>query len=362
MRTTDARYDVIIFGLLDSHTVVSAQTNMRVDNYVYTEESFREAVHLLKPDGVLVLKFEVRPPWLWMGQRFDSMLARIAGRAPVVYYVPDSGNFLRASVFLISKSPLLWERAQQPDVAKFLADHPPAFARDPTTSVPGTSDDWPFVYHRSRSIPRTHLTITVILLVVAAFLFGREFRAHDRSMWEFFFLGAGFLCVETQMVSRCALYFGSTWLVNCFVISAALVVLVVANLLVLRMPVVKKAAFYAVLVASLVAIYFLPWASLPTSPVFTGLLLVFAYSVPLFCAGIVFADAFRSSQSKSVALGANLLGATFGGVAQNLSFIFGLKSLLLVSAVFYAAAWVSSRAGARRPSPVVVGIPSVAGR
>ena len=150
------------------------------------------------------------------------------------------------------------------------------------------------------------------------------------------------------MVSRCALYFGSTWLVNCLVISAALVVLVLANLLVLRMPTLNATVFYAVLVASLLAIYWIPWASFPLNPEFTGTLLVFAYGIPLLCAGAIFADAFRSCERKSVALGANLFGATFGGVAQNLSFIFGLKSLLLASAVFYAAAWCSMRTGARR--------------
>jgi len=31
---------------------------MRIDNYVYTEQSLREAQRLLKPTGVLVVRFE----------------------------------------------------------------------------------------------------------------------------------------------------------------------------------------------------------------------------------------------------------------------------------------------------------------
>ena len=56
-------YDAIIMGLLDSHTEFSGYSNMRIDNYVYTEQSFRDAKSLLAPGGVLILKFEVRKPW-----------------------------------------------------------------------------------------------------------------------------------------------------------------------------------------------------------------------------------------------------------------------------------------------------------
>ena len=40
---------------------------MRIDNFVYTRESFREARHHLNPNGVLFLKFAVDRPW--MGRR-----------------------------------------------------------------------------------------------------------------------------------------------------------------------------------------------------------------------------------------------------------------------------------------------------
>ena len=54
LRKCQDKYDVIIFGLLDSHTEFSGYSNMRVDNYVYTEESFRDARRLLNKDGILV--------------------------------------------------------------------------------------------------------------------------------------------------------------------------------------------------------------------------------------------------------------------------------------------------------------------
>lgn len=361
MRTTQQRYDAVIFGLLDSHTVASGATNIRLDNYVYTQESFREAMHLLKPGGVLVLKFEVRDPWLWMGDRFTSMLTELGGQPPVRYYAAKKANLLSASVFLTSNSPDLWERAATPDLKSFLDSHPPVVSGD-SKPISNTSDDWPYVYHRSHNIPRTYLTIMVILLVIALVLFGRKVKVRESGTWHFLFLGAGFLCMETQVVTRSALYFGNTWMVNCFAISVILIVLLFANLVVEKVARIPRDVFFGVLLVSLVLNYLMPWNRLPFGVVTIGLLLYAAYSIPLFCAGVIFSDSFRKCGHPSVALGANLFGATLGGVSQNLSFIFGLKALLLVSAVFYAGAWLFAR-GATEPSAAVepVGAMAVAG-
>ena len=47
-----------------------------------------------------------------------------------------------------------------------------------------------------------------------------------------FFLGAGFMLVETKAVVHMALLFGGTWIVNSVVIFAVLVMILVANLFV----------------------------------------------------------------------------------------------------------------------------------
>ena len=44
--------------------------------------------------------------------------------------------------------------------------------------------------------------------------------------WPFFFLGAGFMLMESQIVSRMALLFGTTWLVNSITISGLLLLIV----------------------------------------------------------------------------------------------------------------------------------------
>ena len=338
LRQAQGQYDVIMFGLLDSHTQFSDFSNMRVDNYVYTEESFRDARRLLKPDGILVLKFEVRPPWTWLGQRFFAMLNGIFDRAPIVFHAGWLGNMASASIFIESNDPGLWQRAQQADLAALIAKNPPPFPITSRGAPPPATDDWPYVYHVNHSIPRTYLTVSLVLLVISVLTVGGAIQRRSASTWHFFFLGAGFLLLETQMIGRLALYFGTTWLVNCVALSAILLVLVAANFVVARRKSGSLGVFYVLLLGSLLANYAFPWSRLPYETHVIGTVLGAAYSLPVFCAGVIFAGSFRECVGKSSAFGANIVGAVLGGLAQNLSFVLGMKALLLVAAACYASA------------------------
>ncbi|HKM90580.1 MAG TPA: methyltransferase domain-containing protein [Candidatus Acidoferrales bacterium] len=338
LRETRQKYDVIVFGLLDSHTQFSGYSSMRLDNYVYTEQSLREAKRLLKPSGVLVLKFEVRPPWTWMGQRFYAMFNDVFGRPPIAFSRPQVGALLEGTLFLASSDPALWNRAAQPELAAFLRASPTSFPLVVDGAPPPVTDDWPYVYHRGHTIPRAYLTVSLILLAIAFLATRRRLELGNSSTWYFFFLGAGFLLLETQMISRLALYFGSTWQVNCIVLSAILAVLLVANLLVQRVPAIRLGRLYAIVVITLIAIYVVPWESLPFGSHAAGTLLAAAYCVPICFAGVIFAETFRKCRNKSAAFGSNMIGAVAGGLAQNFSFVFGLKALLLLAAAFYGLA------------------------
>jgi spermidine synthase len=341
LRQSHARYDFIVFALLDSHTEFSGYSNVRVDNYVYTEESFRDARRLLNPEGILALKFEVRSPWTWMGQRFCTMLGGIFGRSPVTYYAPASGfqgGLFEGSVFLESNSPRLWEKAAEPELSAFVKSHPTSFPLTSQVAPVPTTDDWPYVYHESRSIPRTYLTVSLVLLLMTFLLVRTHFTATQVSTWQFFLLGAGFLLMETQLVSRLALYFGTTWLVNSIALSGILGVLLLSNFFVKLRPPRDLNIYYGLLCATLVANYLIPWASMPGSANGVGILLCLAFCVPVFFAGIIFTESFRRSGGTSEVFGANMLGAVAGGLAQNLSFILGMKALLVIAALIYAGA------------------------
>ena len=344
LRQDHEKYDVIMFGLLDSHTQFSDYSNMRIDNYVYTEESFRQTRSLLKPGGIMVLKFEVRDPWTWLGQRFNGMLAHVYGRPPVMFYVERLGVALNSgTVFIESDDPGLWQRAaNQAELATIVTNNPPPFSADLQGAPPPATDDWPYVYHRGHSIPRTYLTISLILLVIAVFLVRGTLEPGKASTWHFFFLGAGFLLLETQLISRLALYFGTTWLVNCVALTAILMVLVLANVFVSYRNPKRLDACYALLILFLVGNYLFPWQTLQYSARTVGVMLSIAYAIPVFFAGIIFTESFRLHAGKSAAFGANIVGAVAGGLAQNVSFIFGMKALLICAAIFYASAAVCS--------------------
>jgi spermidine synthase len=338
LRKTEQKYDIIIFGLLDSHTQFSSYSNMRIDNYVYTEQSLREAKRLLKPSGVLVVRFYVSPPWTWMGQRFYAMFNDIFGRPPIAFHRSQIGGLVEGTLFLASNDGSLWDRAAKPELAAFVQASPTSFPLVTEGAPPKVTDDWPYVYQFGHTVPRTYLTVSLILLIVAFSATRKSLEPRKLSTWYFCFLGAGFLLLETQMISRLALYFGSTWQVNCVVLSAILAVLLVANLIVQRVPTFRLGWLYAILIITLIAIYVLPWESIRVGTHVLGMLLAAAYCIPVFFAGVIFADNFRNCQNRSTAFGSNIIGAVAGGLAQNLSFVVGLKALLLLAAVFYGLA------------------------
>jgi hypothetical protein len=51
----------------------------------------------LKPAGILVLKFEVRPQFEWLGQRFYGELNKVFGRAPTSlwYFLSHGGSLFQ---------------------------------------------------------------------------------------------------------------------------------------------------------------------------------------------------------------------------------------------------------------------------
>jgi hypothetical protein len=66
-------------------------------------------------------------------------------------------------------------------------------------------------------------------------------------------------------------------------------------------------------------------------------------SLPVFFAGIVFIRRFAAAGFGAEAIGSNLLGALAGGISESISLWLGLRSMLLLAAVLYAGAWLSSR-------------------
>ncbi len=340
MKRAPGGYDLILFGLLDSHTQLSDYSNMRIDNFVYTEESFREARALLAPRGVLFVKFQVDRSWL--GRRLQEMLAAVFGREPSVFLAASSYG-AGATCFVTSSSGQVDAKlASDPELRQFVAANRPAFTNE---AVAVTTDDWPYLYQQDHAIPGVFflVSVLVILLVLAFYLQIPEARKRAPSLF-FFSMGAGFLLLETQIVSRLALYFGTTWQVNGIVIAAILAALLLANFVTekQRNPLPRWWTLF-LLLAGIAVAYVFPFHRIPAPAGAVGLLAAVVFAVPVFFAGLLFAAEFRATDTPASALGANMLGAVVGGLLENTSLVFGMKALLLIAAILYALAGVGLR-------------------
>jgi SAM-dependent methyltransferase len=338
MKRATSRYGLILFGLLDSHTQLSDYSNMRLDNFVYTEESFREARALLAPNGVLFLKFQINHPFV--GRRLAEMLTRTFGKAPVVFLAPSTYS-AGATCFAISPSGQVEASlAADPRLREFVAARPAAFLSQPEVAV--TTDDWPYLYHQGHWIPGILYLLSALVVLLAGGFYFQIPEARSRVPSLFFFsMGAGFLLLETQVVSRLALYFGTTWQVNGIVIAAILSALLLANFVIEKQRNTWPRAWtLAGILAGIACAYFVPFSRIPGSAAVVGACAAVIFAIPVFFAGLLFASEFRAAHSPAAALGANMLGAVVGGLLENLSLIVGMKALLLVAAVWYSLAGV----------------------
>lgn len=340
LRRTKSQYDLVVFAGLDSHTEFSDYSNMRLDNFVYTEEALADARAHLRSDGIFYLGFEVNRPWL--GARLRGLVERAFGKQPLVFVATD--HFLGNSTCFVASPGGQVESALAADARlAAIAQNKPAFLNH--APVPLSTDDWPYLYSERRSIPPTYYTIGILLFLIAAALYGQIPAARQQRPSLFFFaMGAGFMLLETQAISRLALYFGTTWVVNGIVIAAVLATLMVSNAVAEKFAArISLKAVTIALAASLLLAYVLPFVRLAPSANVAGAIAALFFSIPVFLAGLLFAREFGSAADPAVALGSNMLGAVAGGLLENLAFLWGMRAMLLVAVVVYAVAVISLR-------------------
>jgi hypothetical protein len=221
----------------------------------------------------------------------------------------------------------------------FLAS-PSGAATGAVTPAAVTTDDWPYLYHQGHWIPGIFYLLSALVILLAALFYFQIPEARTRVPSLFFFsMGAGFLLLETQVVSRLALYFGTTWQVNGIVIAAILSALLLANFIIERQQRTWPRSWtLAGILVGIACAYFVPFHRIPGSAALVGSFAALIFAIPVFFAGLLFASEFRSAESPAAALGANMLGAVVGGLLENLSLIIGMKALLLVAALLYSLA------------------------
>ena len=328
------RYDIIVYGLLDSHTLLSSMSSVRLDNFVYTIESLRDARSHLTDNGVISLTFSVGRHWI--GQRLFNMLTEVFGEEPIAIDTSYDGGVM----FLAGPG---MDDFDPDDIA------PPPWGGTHNLRnyrydrrVSNTSDDWPYLYMEKRGIPRVYWIMIVLILGVSAMVVLRAFPEALNVDFHFFFLGSAFLLIEVKSITELALVFGSTWIINSIVISAILVMVLLANLYVSRIRTHRIWIYYVLLMASLAASYIIPLQSLLQQSLVTrGLISSAVVSIPLFFAGVIFATSLKKTKRIEIAFGSNLLGAMLGGFFEYASLSYGIKNLSIFAGVMYILSFVA---------------------
>jgi SAM-dependent methyltransferase len=376
VRKTEREHDLISYAVVDSLALHSSYSSIRLESFLFTEEAFQDIKARLKPGGVFAMYNFYRQGWVVA--RLVRLAEKVFGSKPLVISLPYQavigptndqrdyitfllvGNekskvvdairaqFQKHQFFWLCDQPGLNEPINgfgpAPPVslaaikAHFNKIGPAAVELTGTERIP--NDDWPFLYLRDPAIPVLNLrgialVASLSLLLLFAFFPMRRVRPNG----QMFFLGAGFMLLETKGVVQMALLFGSTWVVNSIVFFSILTMILLSNFYVLAVKPRRLWPYFALLFLALAISSLVPMSSFLGLPgagkVIASCSLVY---IPVFFAGVIFATEFRDSTRPDVDFGSNIGGIILGGLSENLSLVLGFNHLLWVAIVFYVLA------------------------
>lgn len=330
LRRTKSKYDVIVFALIDSHALSSSASALRVDSYIYTTQSFTEAKERLNEDGIVSLSFVGVIPDLQ--KKVFGMLKQVfGGQEPLALQTnyDSSTNFFES----LKGAPVLpAEVADNPNVTRRTD-----FAES-SNQFESSTDDWPFFYMPHRKFPFSYLPLMTLVLVLAVWLQSSLKKAKfSASNLPYFWLGAGFMLVETKAITELGLQFGNTWLVTAIVVGAVISMAFVANL------VVSKFAFKNVIVPGVFLILALIFSSLVSNHVIDSFssnawAMTAILTCPIVFSGVIFSTLISKSQDIAGAMALNIVGALFGGILEYSAMYFGYAALYLLAIAIYVVA------------------------
>src|SRR5437016_10974196 len=252
LRSTQRKYDLIIYALVDSLVLHSGYSNIRLESFLFTRQTYEDVRRHLKPNGNFVIYNYFRQGWL--AARLQKGLEEVFGPGDTLVLTlpyrkviePDRATFGDFTIFFagattdlrtaFARQPDYWLRIDEPPgptspngfqpSGQNLADNQQAAASywhfglatvlRPVGELRTATDDWPFLYLREPMIPTQSWRGMVImgrLGLLLIFLFvPRQVtnavaeratdtrRAGSALNLQFFFLGAGFMLVETKAV------------------------------------------------------------------------------------------------------------------------------------------------------------------
>ena len=197
LRTRDWQYDMVVYGLLDSHTLLSHASSVRLDSFVYTVEGFRDARSRLKDDGRAGAVVRAHHPG--HGAE-DSPHAR---RRRSTASRRDASGPLRLLGDLLSGAPR--RRHVPPGVLGDSGSGLHARFAEPSIRADISTDDWPFFYMPQ---PRLSGVLPVdgpLGPALSPSSSGASASGRRSATCRIFFLGAGFMLVETKGITELGL-------------------------------------------------------------------------------------------------------------------------------------------------------------
>ena len=331
LRNTSKHYDLVVYALPDSLTLVSSTGNLRLESFLFTVESFQGVKDHLTSDGIFVLYNNYREPWLV--EKIYNMLQTAFGSPPIL-------RMFEGVQAVLATGPMVANLNGAPPPGDIVQAVPVDAGATPTLAT----DDWPFLYLRTPGIqPYYLLALGFVLLFAVAGVAGsaaitrtplRGFSPH------FFVLGSAFMLLETRSLVSFGLLFGTTWVVNALAFFAILASVLVAILVNAVLKVRRSRPLYLMLFAALAIAYLLPPEQLLLDPPWLRYLLASLVAfAPVFLANLVFTFSFRDTKIADMAFASNLIGAVLGGAIEYLSLITGYRFLLILVAALYLAAW-----------------------
>lgn len=325
LQRTTTKYDLVLFALPDSLTLVSGNSSLRLESYLFTREAIAVARSHLAAGGAFAMYNSYRKTWLI--DRYAGTLAEVFGHHPCIDSI-GGGNRRAALVVGLAAGDQRCGQVWQP-----------ARAGAPAAAT----DDHPFPYLLRRGIPSYYLAVLLAVLLcalVAVRVVGGPLR-RMRPYSDLFFMGAAFLLLETRYVTGFALLFGSTWLVNAMVFTGVLLAVLCAVETSRRIRLRSLTSLYALLAGALVIAWAIPLSSLLAlpAPVRLAAAITLAFA-PIFCANLIFAARFADTSGSTAAFGANLLGALLGGTLEYASLVVGYRALLVLAGALYLVAFL----------------------
>ncbi len=363
LKTSEKKYDLIVYALIDSPTTIAAQSIFKPENYIYTVESFRDAYELLMPDGMIAVYALVTNPS--DPQEYSRMVMKLYKNMVTATGQPD-----KTAVFDFTKPEhrrgtgtihLLYHNSgiDRQRLLSIIPPHTVLTDREDfiaqAKEVEPNYDSNPFIYIRE-GLPRILgfflgeiMVFAVLIIGIPIIIAFRRLKSdlvsgNKVKLLYFFCTGFGFMLLEVVLIHKLVVSFGAPHISSSVIITTLLVGMGITSLYMATrktetVPRRPAAAFGALIIVMFVLPFYLKVLNsflLDFSLLMrTGITILMLFPVGLIL-GVPFPSGlnkmrFQSREGVVLAYALDALGSVTGTVsAIILPMLFGYPAVFLI--------------------------------